>query len=336
MAMTRRWFLASVPALTTALACSATQKGGTRSGYREILAAGSGARTILVCMPDTPQTREVWRGLSDELGQEFRLVAVAVESRADSAIIERGIQTHSPAALVLMNNPTVSAYRGYAGSADARRLPSVVVMTSFLDGAALRAIGATGISYEVPLITAVTNLRKVLATSVETVGVAYRAPLASFVKREVELASREKIRVVERPLSDEPNSSEIKRALRELKQEADAVWVLNDDRVLTPQLISQGWLPGLNEKPWRPTIVGVASLVSTSQALGTLAVMPDHTALGVQAANLVYDIADNEWQVPEAFAQLPLSTNTAFDLHHASERFELKQGALAQVDKVVE
>lgn len=333
--MTRRGFILTLPALT-ALACAAAQRSGTQTEYREILVSGAGSRTILVCMPDTPQTREVWRGLSDELGQEFRLIAIAVERRSDANVIARGIQTHAPAALVLMNNPTVAAYRSYASSSGARRLPSVVVMTSFLDGSALRALGATGISYEVPLITAVTNLRKVLASSVERVGVAYRAPLASFVKREVELARREKIAVVECRLSDEPNPSEIKRALRDLKATSDAIWVLNDDRVLTPQLISQGWLPGLNEKPWRPTIVGVASLVSTSQALGTLAVMPDHTALGVQAANLVYDIADNDWQIPEAFAQLPLSTNTAFDLHHASERFALKQGALAQVDKVLE
>jgi hypothetical protein len=333
--MKRRELLLGASALALAWSC-AQQGTGTQTAYREILTAGTGPRTILVCMPDTPQTREVWRGLSDELGQEFRLVAVAVESRKDSDIIAKGIQTHSPSALVLMNNPTVAAYRTYASSSGTARLPSVVVMTSFLDGGSLRALGATGISYEVPLITAVTNLRKVLASSVERVGVAYRAPLAPFVRREVELARREKIQVVERSLSEEPNPSEIKQALRELKQASDALWVLNVDRVLTPQLISQGWLPGLNERPWRPTIVGVSSLVSTSLALGTLAVMPDHTALGVQAANLVYDIADNEWRIPDAFTQLPLSTNTAFDLHHASERFQVKQGALAQVDKVLE
>jgi putative ABC transport system substrate-binding protein len=289
----------------------------------------------MVCMPDTPQTREVWRGLSDELGQEFKLVAVVVRNRADARVIERGIATHKPAALVLMNNPTVNAYRAYAATPGARRLPAVVVMTSFLDSSSLRTIGATGISYEVPLITAVTNLRKVLVGRVDRVGVVYRSPLSGFVRRESELARREQVHVVERRMSEDPNASEIKSALRDVKHEADAVWILNDDRVLTPRLIADGWLPELNAPPWRPTIVGVASLVSATTSLGTLAVLPDHAALGIQAANLVYDIADDDWNIRDGSAQLPLSTNTAVDLRQASERFELKVGALAQVDKVV-
>ena len=38
-------------------------------------------------------------------------------------------------------------------------------MTSFLEGHPSQIASATGISYEVPLITAVTNLRKVIAHS---------------------------------------------------------------------------------------------------------------------------------------------------------------------------
>ncbi len=332
----RELIIGSLSLVAFAVACGHTQVEGQSAGYKEILAAGNGSETVLVCMPDTPQTREVWRGLSDELGQDFKLVAVRVAGRGDAELIARGVREHNPSALVLMNNPTVGAYKAYTKLPEARKLPAVVVMTSFLEGGALQAIGATGISYEVPLITVVTNLRKLLAVPLERVGVVYREPLAGFVAQQVELAQREKIRVVEVRLPAEPNPAHIKAALRETKRRADAVWILNDDKLLSPRLIADGWLPGLNERPWRPTIVGAASLVSSAQSFGTLAVMPDHTALGVQTANLVFDIADNDWKIPSTYTQLPLSTTTTVDLRQAKERFTLRAGALAQVDRIIE
>jgi hypothetical protein len=195
---------------------------------------------------------------------------------------------------------------------------------------------ATGISYEVPLITVVTNLRKLIATPIDRVGVIHRSALSGFVRRQAALAHREQTAVVREEVSQSPNASEIKRALRRLKQRCDAIWVLNDDKLLTPRLLADGWLHGLNEPPFVPTIVGAASLVSPTQSFGTFAVLPDHTALGTQAANLLMDIADNDWVLPNSGTQLPLSTTTTVDLTQAKERFALRPSALAQVDKVLE
>jgi hypothetical protein len=231
----------------------------------------------------------------------------------------------------------VEGYRRVQAHAASKDFPpSVIVMSSFLEGRPTNLRGATGISYEVPLITVVTNLRKLIATPIERIGVVHRAPLTGFVRRQAALANREQTRVVREEVSQTPNASEIKRALRRLKQRVDAIWVLNDDRLLTPRLLADGWLHGLNEPPWVPTIVGAASLVSPNQSFGTFAVLPDHTALGTQAANLLLDIADNDWSLPSATAQLPLSTTTTVDLTQAKERFALRPSALAQVDKVLE
>jgi hypothetical protein len=165
----------------------------------------------------------------------------------------------------------------------------------------------------------------------------HRASLSGFVRRQAALAAREQTAVVSEEVSQNPNASEIKRALRRLKQRCDAIWVLNDDRLLTPRLLADGWLRGLNEPRWVPTIVGAASLVSPTQSFGTFAVLPDHTALGAQAANLLLDIAENDWVLPNSGAtQLPLSTTTTVDLTQARQRFALRPSALAQVDKVLE
>lgn len=343
MALTRRGFLLTVPlgagAVTGCSSAARQLRGG--DGYVELATStpdGTAKATILVVMPETSQTKEVWTGLNDELGKEYHLVAIRAEGASAAGAIGEGIRRTQPAGIVLMNNPTVAAYRSFQ---DQSRLPAfppaVIVMTSFLDGHPTQVASATGISYEIPLITVVTNLRRLIVSPIERVGVIVRAPLRGFVKRQADLARREQISVIEQEVSTNPNSSEIKWALRKLKHQMDALWILNDDHLLTPRLITEGWLPGLNERPYCPTIVGAASLVSPSLSFGTFAVLPDHTALGVQAANIVFNLADNRWMVSvNAEVELPLSTTTTVDLVQVRERFSLRENALRQVDRILE
>jgi hypothetical protein len=343
MALTRRSFLLGIPIGCAALeACaSGLPSASPARRYTEIASSSSPSskETVLVCMPKTPQTMEVWSGLHDELAKNYRLVALEVENRDGAGIIAEGIRRHRPASIVLMNNPTVAAYRDYQHAAGGAKAfpPVVIVMTSFLDAGRMQVSGATGISYEVPLITVVTNLRKLIDRPIERIGVIHRPELLGFIERQAALAAREQISVVREPVGSAPNASELKRALRRLKQRAGAVWVLNDDHLLSPKLITEAWLPGLNERPWSPTIVGAASLVSPLQSFGTFAVLPDHAALGAQAASMVFDIADNGWALPsDQQTQLPVSTTTTLDLAQVRERFSLRADALRQVDRVLD
>jgi hypothetical protein len=332
--------LLGLPGLLSTVACSVAKgpEAPSASAYRELfhVPGPGGAPCILVCMPETLQTQEVWTGLSDELGSEFELRAVRVDRRDGAALIAEGIRRFKPSAIVLMNNPTVTAYREYLRQ-DPKRvaLPSVVVMTSFLEGQTLGP-KMTGISYEVPLLTGVTNLRKLLTSPVDRVGVICRPGLRGFVRRQAELARVERVRLVEADVSASPNASEIKRALRNLKAQVDALWILNDDTLLTPRLIASGWLPGFNERPFRPTLVGASSLVSAAQSFGTLALVPDHTALGAQAAELLFEVADNDWTLPRgSLPELPLSTTATLDVAQANERFALRSDALSYVDHII-
>jgi hypothetical protein len=288
-------------------------------------------------MPATSQTHEVWTGLSDELRNDYEVVAVRVESRGDAGVISEAIRRYDPRALVLMNNPTVAAYTEYQQARGGGVFPpAIVAMTSFLDGPRGSLVHATGIYYEVPLITVVTNLRKLIATPITRVGVVRRAPLAAFVQAQAELARHEGIVVEEEAVSLAPNASELKRAIRLVRQRSDVLWVLNDDRLLTPSLIVDAWLPGVSERRWIPTIVGAAPLVSPQLSFGTFAVLPDHTALGAQVASVVFDLADSGWTLdPAAAARLPLSTTTTVDLVQARERFALREGALTYVDRIL-
>jgi hypothetical protein len=342
MALTRRRFLLAAPLTGLGAACSSSARALHGAGGSVELATssppGPAKGTILVAMPETLQTREVWSGLADELGRDYRLVAVRIEGPGAAGDLAAAMARHRPNGVVLMNNPTVAAYRAYQEHSGLTRFPpAVVVMTSFFDGSSSLVASATGISYEVPLITAVTNLRKVMAAPIERIGVVLRPAQRGYVQRQAALAGREQITVVAEEVALSPNASEIKWALRRLKDRIDALWVLNDDRLLTPRLIADGWLPGLSEPPYCPTIVGAAALVSPQHSFGTFAVLPDHTALGVQAAGILFDLAENNWVLPpNAQVQLPLSTTTTLDFVQVRQRFPLRADALQHVDRINE
>jgi hypothetical protein len=342
MALTRRELLTLPLCAGLLAACSHTMRSSNvEHGVRELASvttAGRRAPAILVFTPDTPQTKEVFSGLRDELGKDYRLIAVQVDGVRDAPTMEAALHRYAPAGLVLMNNPTVGAYKVLQRRSPGTRFPpAIIVMTSFLEVSATELREATGISYEVPLITAMTNLRRLVVLPHDRVGVVSRAPLRGFIQRQIELCAREKIAVTFQEVSQHPNPSELKRAIRLLKQNVDVIWILNDDKLLTPWLISEGWIPGLDERPWLPSIVGAASLVSARINFGTFAVLPDHVALGAQAASMLLDIADNDWRMDGSDSiQLPLSTTTTIDLVQTRERFAMQRDALSLVDRILQ
>src|SRR6188768_4318430 len=146
MALNRREFLLAPLCAGLLVGCGAGMTNSGPSHYVELGGAGpkqANTKTIVVFMPETPQTREVWKGLSDELASEYRLVAIRVERAADAAVIAEGIRRHSPVGLVLMNNPTVNAYRDYQQKVKSAEFPpALIVMTSFVEGQMRNLVGS--------------------------------------------------------------------------------------------------------------------------------------------------------------------------------------------------
>jgi len=85
-----------------------------------------------------------------------------------------------------------------------------------------------------------------------------------------------------------------------------------------------------------PLIVGVPNLVEPSFPLATLAVVPDHEALGLQAANLLFELSENDWQVERFPVELPLSVRTVVDLKLVRANFGLRPEALKHIDHALE
>ena len=77
---------------------------------------------------------------------------------------------------------------------------------------------------------------------------------------------------------------EISQALKKLlkKDKVDAMWVLNDNILLDAKLMKNAWIPA-TQKYKIPMMVGVEVLVNPRLNFGTIAILPDHYAFGVQA-----------------------------------------------------
>lgn len=296
-----------------------------------------GFETILVFLPVSSHTREVWQSLKDELSAKFDIVTRSVDASTSPSAIARDISGVEPKCLVLMSNQAVNAYRRYQAQSPGPFKPAVIVMSSFLEEQESELKDATGITYEIPGITTFVQLRSFIRRPIHRIGVLHRPLFTGYVLKQQQLAAMEKVTIV--PVQVEPHASadEIRRALHKLiqRQNVDGIWVLNDNTLLSPQLISDGWLPVLHQRPVA-VVVGVSTLVDARIHFGSFAMLPDHKGLGVQAANLILNLADEGWNASSTPIELPLSVETVVDLPWAREHLDFSEEALDRIDRIVQ
>jgi hypothetical protein len=300
-----------------------------------------GKALVLLAMPDSASFRTVRRALVDEVKKDFDVATTIVDARTSIADFRGRVDQAHPACLVLMDNPTVKLYRQYQKVAAGPPPPALVVMSSFLEELRADLPNASGVAYEVPGVTAFVNLRSIIERPVNRVGVLHRPSFRRFVERQKELAAKEQITLVSVEVPSEPSSSDVRSALRSLATGAggapvDALWVLNDNGLLRDgRFLESAWRPELAALGV-PVVVGVPTLVSADARFGTFAVLPDLEAMGVQAANVLYEISESGWRAGEHPVELPVSTVTVVNMRQVKQQFGLREGASRRIDKVIE
>ncbi len=298
-----------------------------------------GKPLAMVVMPDSPSFRTVRRALVNEVKQDLDIATFVIDARTSAADFTAKLTESGAAAVVLMDNPTVKLYRAYQNRGPDKRgvVPAVVVMTSFLEELKVELSNASGVAYEVPGVLAFVQLRSVIEKPVSRVGVVHRAAFGPFIARQKILAAKEQITLIPVEVPVDANATDVKSALGKLaRADIDALWVLNDNGLLRDAAFL--------ERAWRqhilamgvPVVVGVPTLVSAEARFGTFAVLPDLDALGVQAADVLLDVADNEWRADDRAVELPVSTKTVVNMRQVRERFGLREGALRRIDRAVE
>jgi hypothetical protein len=298
----------------------------------------AGMDAVLVFLPASAATRQAWQSLRDELGDSFDVVTREVSERSSEADLEREIRSVRPRCLMLLGNSASNLYLKYQQRYPGPYLPAVVLMTSFFEQQYPLFQNVTGVSYEVPGITTFVNLRTFVYRPIQRVGVLYRHLFQAYVERQARLASQEQIQLVPIEVSRSPGPHEIRKALDRLihDEQVDALWVLNDNMLLKPELIAKGWLKILHNNPIA-VVVGVGSLVDARLHFGSFAMLPDHAALGVQAANLVFRLRDEtNWDARALPPELPLSIQSVVDLGWTRAHLQFREDAIDRIDRIVE
>lgn len=269
---------------------------------------------ILVLTPYASSAHAMWSTMRDEVSDDMDVVTMEMNAEVSTEEVKMRLESVRPKCVVLIGNQAVRMYRALQkDNADAP--PAVVAMSSFAKQLSGDLRNATGVAYEVPAVTSFVMLRRLSELSIQRVGVLYRPAFAGFIQAEAELAAMEKVHLVGRSLEGEVGPRSIRLALRDLlrREKVDALWVLNDNALLDPKVIRDGWLPEAR-KSEVPIIVGVSSLVDPRLSFGSIAVVPDHAALGVQVANLLFELSDENWAVESRGIELPLSVEIVVDM----------------------
>lgn len=269
---------------------------------------------ILVLTPFLPSAHTMWASMRDEIADELDVVTVEMAPDVTPASLKAEIDAVDPQCVVLIGNHAARVFRSLQNEGVSTP-PAVVLMSSFAKQVVGTMKGSTGIAYEVPAVTSFVTLRQLSERPLRRVGVVYRPALTEFVKEQVSLARMEKVELIGVPVEGTPGARKIRLSLRELilREKVDAIWVLNDNALLNPSAIRDGWLPEVR-RSGVPVLVGVSSLVNSQLSFGSVAIVPDHTALGVQAANLLFELADEDWEVADRPVELPLSVETVVDM----------------------
>jgi len=280
---------------------------------------------------------DVYLGVSEELGSDFDVKEVAINKKSDVSVITEAMNAYHPKLVILMDNTTIALYKKYQATLgpDAEIIPSVSLMGVMIKDAIADLKNAAGISYEIPIVTSIVSLRAILGLPMKKVGVVNREFLKDFLSQNREFCKREGIEIVNESLPNKSDSYRmlLKKALENLvSKNIEALWIPNDNALLHPELIKNVWLPFV--KKYRiPVVVGVEVLVTPKINLGTFAVLPDHVALGTQAAEIVYDIMDNGWKVDKMRVDPPLAVYKIINLLQAKKSFNVSDEKLKAVDK---
>jgi hypothetical protein len=296
-----------------------------------------GKPLVLVAMPDSASFRSVRHALVDEIKKDFDVVTHIVDGKTTLPDFTFELDSTRPTCVVLMDNPTVRLFRAYQKSHKGLSPAALVVMASFLEEVRGDLANASGVAYEVPGVTAFVNLRSVVERPINRVGVVHRPSFRRFMSRQQALAAKEQVKIIAEEVPAEASASDVRNALARLRSAGiDALWVLNDNALLRDaQFLEAAWRPEIAALGV-PVVVGVPTLVSAEARFGTFAVLPDLEALGVQAANVLFEISENDWRASDHAVELPVSTTTVVNMRQVREHFGLREGANRRIDKAIE
>ncbi len=254
---------------------------------------GQTREKLLILGPQSGGFKTVSAVISREVNSRFEVVNQEIKGQTKYAIFEESLNRQQPAFIILMDNRSIEYYRHYQVMNPSKRPfpPSVACMALFIPEATKDIENALGISYELPPVVMLTQLRHKILQPIERVGVIYRDSYTPFIKRHEPYCLKEEIELISYVLPNNPAKLEqgIRSGLKYLMKKAkvDAIWVLNDSKLLQQKYVDRIWIPKLKYYK-KPVVVSIEKL-SQEGSFGNFAVFPDHDEIGHQVVDMIFN-----------------------------------------------
>jgi len=319
--LTRQLMLAALIVLTMPLAALAEEDKG------------------LIFTSEGEAFREAVNGIIGDLEEDLSFVTVTLTKDSKASDIAKQIKKHQPKVIVLIENNSVKLYGAYQkANPEADFPPSVALAALFVDRFLKNIKNATGIRYEIPAVTSIVNMRSVVSKEIRKVGVVHRAWMKGMIEQNAKYCAAEGIELVSVsiPNKDSKLDQKLKSGLKSLIDKGvDALWVINDNALLNGKMIRGAWIPVVG-KAKLPVIVGIEPLLNTKLNFGSFAIVPDHYALGVQAASIIGEIMEEDWEIGDRDLEQPVSVKKIVNTKVLEKKkVKYSKESLNAMDKVV-
>ncbi|MEJ2680104.1 MAG: ABC transporter substrate binding protein [Gammaproteobacteria bacterium] len=295
--------------------------------------------TGLVLRADGEVFAEVLAGLSSDVEGELRLVELKMSKNISFRDIKKEIKKVKPHIIILIGNSAMNVYTQYQNRNPNQAFPPAVALAAlYVNKLVEKMSNTTGIRYEIPAVTSLVNMRALLDQQVKKVGVVYRSWMQDVLDENTAYTKLEGINLVGHvlPNRDQNMVGKLRAAISKLLDEkVDAFWIINDNTLLNRETFVKAWLPLLGDSS-TPVVVGVKSLVESNLNFGVYAIVPDHYALGIQAASMVFDIMDANWSIDGIEIQQPISVKKIVNMKVVSQKgIHIVPEKLTEVDNVI-
>jgi hypothetical protein len=300
--------------------------------------AAESKNNILVVRHPGEDFDQVVKGINDELSDGFNITEFVISQQTELKDLTNYININVPDLLVLMDNKPINLYKKYLDTEKPENpLPSVSLMGVLIKNAIKDLKNASGITYEIPVVTSIVNLRSILGIEMEYIGVIHRKYMTEFVNDNTRFCKKEGINIINSILPNKSNnySKILLKNLNYLIQDKniEVLWVPNDNILLHPDLLNDVWIRTV-KKFEIPVVVGVEVLVDPKLNFGTFAVLPDHTSMGVQASEMILRIKNNGWNASSIPVEPPVAVYKIINYKQVKNMFNVKESQLYQVDKI--
>jgi hypothetical protein len=293
----------------------------------------TGVDLILILAPPSPHVEPLIAAVRSELKDEFDVEVQAVHEYSTDQALALSIESAHPQAIIALDNPTALKYGRWARK-QAAPPPVILAMASFVEQLRDEVPHSTGISFEPPAVTTLVDMRRLLERPIRKAGVVYREGFERQIAQEGARLATENIQLVGVRVPTRPSPRSVALALRQLQKSGiEALWVSNDNVLLSDALLAKAWLPSIRRLDLA-VVVGVPGLVGGPHHLGTYAAVADIEGLGLQLADMIFELRASRWRTSSRPIQPAVSIRTYLDVTQA-ERLGMDPAQRATVDVLV-